>query len=464
MEGNNNNNKRDTDENTKRRSRRIVPATSSSSSSPGAVASTLRLPDQDTISKPPHGHMVSAATPRPVAAQHLKAEDSMTRAGVARSGESQRTQPSPRPVATRHGQKASQHAAWVSETRDTLRAMQDNLLAKTNAVGTMAAASQSSRAWHGGDDDDHHHQVGKPGGGTAAAPGSETLFNIRDLEANKEPLPRDIIPETPGDGFVEGPPPQNVGEVGAGFAYEVADTEAPEVVEPATGGGGDEVYPGAVQPSGAEGIEAFVASQAAVVDATGVRVVMSDEEEEKMEQRKCQRWLLYGGIAFVLIVAVVVVVLLVIPQSGGGDPEPLVPIATASSMSPSGAPSASPTSDRLNAVIGHVAPISGSEVFLDFESPQYRAAVWLADVDPLNLAVSQLTPQLLQRYALAVLYYAMNGDMWLSCFTTDVSCPSGQNWLTQGECLWFGLTCAGAEVTRLTGKSNIACVDSWMLA
>ena len=140
---------------------------------------------------------------------------------------------------------------------------------------------------------------------------------------------------------------------------------------------------------------------------------------------------------------------------GGGDPEPLVPIATASSMSPSGAPSASPTSDRLNAVIGDVAPISGSEVFLDFESPQYRAAVWLADVDPLSLPVSQSTPQLLQRYSLAVLYYTMNGDMWLSCFTTDVSCPSGQNWLTQGECSWFGLTCVGADVTRLSGKSNM---------
>ena len=502
MEDNNNsdNNKnKNADEKAKDRSRRTVPATS-----PGAVPSTPRSPDQDAISKSRARRMVSA-TPSPgatavvpgaVAAQplpendpgmvsHLEADamaKARARAGVgamARSGGSQRAKRSPRPgvVAatggTQHGKASgrsamqssaartnSQHAVGVSDEtkRETLRAMEDDLIAKTSAVGAVAstvdpaarkAARQSSRALRGVGGD----EVVEPGD-TSAAPVSETLSNIRDLEANllsKQPLQGDIIPETSGDDYVEEPPSEDFGEVGA-VAYEpaVVGAEESDVVEPAAGG--DEVYPGAVQPSDAEGIEAFVTSP--VVDATGVVVVMSDEDEEKMEQRKCRRWLLYGGIAFVLIVSVVVVVVLVIPQ--GGDPEPLVPTATPS-ISPSGTPSAAPTSSRLNAVIGHVTPVSGSEVFLDFESPQYRAAVWLADVDPLSLPVSQSTPQLLQRYSLAVLYYTMNGDMWLSCFTTDVSCPSGQNWLTQGECSWFGLTCVGADVTRLSGKSNIVC-------
>jgi Leucine-rich repeat (LRR) protein len=62
----------------------------------------------------------------------------------------------------------------------------------------------------------------------------------------------------------------------------------------------------------------------------------------------------------------------------------------------------------------------------DPESPQYKASLWLADFDALNIKL-EYTDEVLNRYVLAVLYYALNGPHW----TYDL------NWMTiHKTCLW----------------------------
>ena len=123
-----------------------------------------------------------------------------------------------------------------------------------------------------------------------------------------------------------------------------------------------EVYPGvdfASQDFANEGaVEAFVADN--VVDAMGVAVVMSEEEENQIERRKYKKYLILAFICMVLIaVAIVVPVVLVV-----GNVEPAAPSA-APSMAPSLAPSSAPTSVRLTDTIESLKSISGEDAFND---------------------------------------------------------------------------------------------------
>lgn len=107
-------------------------------------------------------------------------------------------------------------------------------------------------------------------------------------------------------------------------------------------------------------------------------------------------------------------------------------------------PSLAPTTSRLDQLInGFLVPVSGQEVFQDPRSPQYRAAEFLADFD--NVASDlATTKQLGDRYALAVFYYAMDGDdSWFSCYQGDEECDSGIAWLdpNSDHCQWSAIRC-----------------------
>ena len=90
-------------------------------------------------------------------------------------------------------------------------------------------------------------------------------------------------------------------------------------------------------------------------------------------------------------------------------------------------------------------------------SPQFRAANWIADYDPLNLDVDD-TLDFRQRYALAVFYYALDGDNWM--YGDKLSWLSANNvcdWRTQfvvgeevGSWIQIGVKChGGAEVKEI---------------
>ena len=227
----------------------------------------------------------------------------------------------------------------------------------------------------------------------------------------------------------------------------------PEMV----GGSPPEAYPTPNEPySGAApdgedgGIEAFVADT--VVDAAGVAVVLSEEEEEKLEQKRFRMWLGVGGLVFIAVAAIVVTIV-VIFVGGNNEPAPLVPTSVPS-MTPSMSPTLAPTTARLNSIISRVLPLSPDpSVFTNLSSPQYQAALWVSDEDLLRLPTD--SPRLVQRYLLAVFYFAMDGDTWVECGRPDTICggnPDDFTWLygTESECDWLGLNCNSAgQVHRI---------------
>jgi len=95
-------------------------------------------------------------------------------------------------------------------------------------------------------------------------------------------------------------------------------------------------------------------------------------------------------------------------------------------------------SNRFQPMKKKFVEISGEEVFLNFNSPQYRALVFLAEQDPLKLNPNDpiLSKQITQRYVLSVLYFSTNGPSW----------KDRVYWLTgQHECGWQYVICSDVQ-------------------
>lgn len=238
------------------------------------------------------------------------------------------------------------------------------------------------------------------------------------------------------------PMPRVAPAIGNAANLQAANGDAEQGSSAAADGGGEpvEIYPGvdfASQDLATEGaVEAFVADN--VVDATGVAVVMSEEEEIQIEKRKYKKYLILAFLCMVLIaVAIVVPVVLTV-----GKVEPAAP-SMAPSQAPSMAPSSAPTSGRLDAIIQRLTSVSSADALQTKSSPQYKAAQWVSEEDELALPIDD--PQLLQRYLLAVFYFAMNGDDWMHCGREDPICggdPDEDSWLSgSSECIWLGNRC-----------------------
>ena len=91
----------------------------------------------------------------------------------------------------------------------------------------------------------------------------------------------------------------------------------------------------------------------------------------------------------------------------------------------------------------------------DSLSPQGRATDWILNGD--DLVVCPTAPKIIQRWALAVMYYATNGDEWDTCSEDDNSCANA--FLSpMNECEWFGITCVatpeGNCVERILFENN----------
>ena len=101
--------------------------------------------------------------------------------------------------------------------------------------------------------------------------------------------------------------------------------------------------------------------------------------------------------------------------------------------------------------------------FQDPTSPQYRATEWLArEMDdaarPWSLEM-MMDAQVLQRYALVVLYYATSGDEWTICGQQSVPSCGETPFLSQNvhECDWFMVTCDFATNSIVTGINSRKC-------
>jgi hypothetical protein len=182
------------------------------------------------------------------------------------------------------------------------------------------------------------------------------------------------------------------------------------------------------------GIEAFVADQQ-VVDAMGVSLVMSDEDQERLEKQKFRRYL-WIGICILILLTAAIVIPVVIVFGKGEDPK----ITEAPSSAPSASPSAAPTSTRFAEFLKFANQFSSAESLTDPSSPQFLAADWVVNLDEFqaDLEVDALT----QRYLLAVFYFSTGGDEWEEC-SRSKTCNVGFSWLdgTKSECLWHGVRC-----------------------
>jgi Leucine-rich repeat (LRR) protein len=110
---------------------------------------------------------------------------------------------------------------------------------------------------------------------------------------------------------------------------------------------------------------------------------------------------------------------------------------------------------------------SSTAALQDSSTPQYKALQWILfgeHSNPLNYD----SPNLIQRYCLAVLYYASNGDHWVRCgqspetsLNTSIStCLDEHGKLSyrflssQDECSWFGIRCTNGNVASIVLQNN----------
>ena len=105
-----------------------------------------------------------------------------------------------------------------------------------------------------------------------------------------------------------------------------------------------------------------------------------------------------------------------------------------------------PLSNSLETFRHILGPLSGDEVLRDESSPQYKALDWLRNDDPSNLQLNSTAIDIiLQRYAAATMYFAMNGPGWII----------DANFLSDGDmCNWnmndTGIQC-DKELGAVTG-------------
>ena len=114
------------------------------------------------------------------------------------------------------------------------------------------------------------------------------------------------------------------------------------------------------------------------------------------------------------------------PEPGAPTAEPIVPAG------PTATPTSSPTVSTFGILLSYLASISpdGGAALEDTSSPQYQAAEWLFT----NPGLSGYTEtEINQRYALATIYLATDGDNW----------RLNNGWLDpeRPECQWIGIGC-----------------------
>jgi hypothetical protein len=325
----------------------------------------------------------------------------------------------------------STHRSSLSDLEDEIvakRRAQPSSLASSNASYRGKAAPAASlgspsgeldesgfRDEYGEDDDDEFPQQMKAAASQSDGRRGQDTSNDGFVDAS---------PNTPAASNSDHPPEPR-GEHHGGRPI-------PESAPASAGLSGDEE---------AGGIEAFVADHD-VVDAFGVAVVRSEAEEELYERKRYRRYMIFGLLAF-LALAAGIVTAVVLTVGKPIPPRVVVPTSVPSEI-PSMAPSSAPTTTRFDAWLEALQKISSQEALTNWTSPQYRAALWVSDTDELQLDVGSARG--IQRYALAVFYFALGGDDWIQCGRLDPLCGGDiddRAWLlgTEHECDWLGVDC-----------------------
>ena len=192
------------------------------------------------------------------------------------------------------------------------------------------------------------------------------------------------------------------------------------------------------------GPKAYVADN--TIDALGVATVMNEEEEKELEEKKQKQYLRIGICVVVLIIVAIVVPTAVLKGGKGGKVQiiPMEP-SMVPSAAPSPLPSSTPTTDALAKLMEAIRVAyddddSFFETFDKLDSPQYKAALWTADEDMFDAGDPSGT-RMINRYALATIYFSLHGDDWFRCGRGSTSCGDAE-WLSNSnECTWMDVEC-----------------------
>ena len=154
------------------------------------------------------------------------------------------------------------------------------------------------------------------------------------------------------------------------------------------------------------------------------------------------RWIILSVVCLLVIIGAIIAAVVVAtsnntPSSSSNDtgmepslvpsPVPSVQASSVPSFLPSSAPSFSPLALEIWDILLENAPDDGVAL-QHTDSPQFRAYLW-SIADNQNRPGGGLSPSLIQRYALATIYFATGGDNWVQ----------STNWLThdKSECTWW---------------------------
>jgi hypothetical protein len=114
-------------------------------------------------------------------------------------------------------------------------------------------------------------------------------------------------------------------------------------------------------------------------------------------------------------------------------------------------------SQRENEIKSLLSNVTMPSMFSNNSTAQARAYEWLIDEDAFY--VCPYDPNVAQRYILAVLYFAANGDGWLQCSNnTSISpCDDDRFLSVSHECDWGGIGCNSDNhvISLHLGENNL---------
>jgi hypothetical protein len=179
-------------------------------------------------------------------------------------------------------------------------------------------------------------------------------------------------------------------------------------------------------------------SSGAVADVTGVSSAVGGVKMRAIRNDR-RRFFVRGLVVVLAIITVSVLAAVFAPRKQAASE------AVAPSAVPTFMPTQPPTSMKLREVMEALRAIADSDSLEDTSSPQYQAAVWLArDVaSGQSYEVTVEDTKFVQRYALAVLYYAMAGHSFMFCGLDASQKCDEFSWLAESdECTWRGMQCS----------------------
>jgi hypothetical protein len=118
-----------------------------------------------------------------------------------------------------------------------------------------------------------------------------------------------------------------------------------------------------------------------------------------------------------------------------------------------------PENDRITEIFDILQSVTELSLLLNPSSSQSKAMNWLLYEDDLHLCpnkVYECQNRIIQRYALAVIYFATGGDAWSQCSRNDIDCGTNSPFLNvtnflgeDHECNWAGISCLESKCVRV---------------